>query len=132
MVKGEVIGGNLTLLGNSLGTEWQLDGNNKIIFIEDICSNGYVIDRDLTHLEQSGIFKNAKAILFGKFVGGDQNVEYAIKKFSDSIHLPVFYADFFGHGNSNYPLPFGFPTSIIKQKNEDTFTIKINYHFPDQ
>lgn len=127
-VEGEILGGNLTLLTNSLGTDWQLEGNHKIIFIEDIGSNGYVVDRDLTHLKQAGIFKNAKAILFGKFCGGDQNVEYAIKHFAESISIPVFYADFFGHGNSNYPLPFGFPTSIVQQKN-GTFNLTIGYNF---
>jgi muramoyltetrapeptide carboxypeptidase len=130
-VEGEILGGNLTLLANSLGTDWQLEGNHKIIFIEDIGSNGYVVDRDLTHLKQVGIFKNAKAILFGKFCGGDQNVEYAIKHFAESIPVPVFYADFFGHGDSNYPLPFGFPTSIVQQKN-GTFNLTIGYNFSNR
>lgn len=136
-VEGKLIGGNLTLLTNSLGTKWSINGNNKIIFIEDIHSKGYVIDRDLNHLKQAGVFKHAKAILFGSFTKSDDHVEYALNKFAKEIDIPVFRAQIFGHGKINYPLPFGFLTKISvnsdykNHENHYDFILKINYNFSD-
>jgi muramoyltetrapeptide carboxypeptidase len=119
-VTGELIGGNLTLLTNSLGTSWQLDGKNKIIFIEDINSSGYVIDRDLTHLIQSGVLSQASAVLFGSFVKSDEHKQFALERFANNIPIPVFHTENFGHGLTNYPLPFGFNTRIVKEPNAST------------
>lgn len=127
-IEGELIGGNLTLLANSLGTKWQLSGKNKIIFIEDIGSKGYATDRYLNQLKQAGIFKEVKAVLFGNLVGGDEHNEYALKRFADSVQFPVFYASYFGHGNDNYPLPFGF-LSKISMKSDSDCELTINYDF---
>lgn len=111
-VEGQLIGGNLTLVTNSIGTVWEIDTKDKIIFLEDIGAKGYVIDRDLNHLTQAGIFKNAKAVLFGNFKNGDEWIEYAINRFAQEINIPVYISDQFGHGKKNYPLVFGAKASI--------------------
>lgn len=127
-INGEVIGGNLTLLASSLGTPWELIGTDKIIFIEDTGVRGYGVDRGLNHLSQSGVLKDARAILFGEFLRGDEHVKYAIQRFADEAQLPVFIASNFGHGISNYPLPFGF-VSEIRQNSDGEFTLTIPYDF---
>jgi muramoyltetrapeptide carboxypeptidase len=127
-INGELIGGNLTLITNSLGTEWQINGDNKIILIEDTHAKGYAIDRDLNHIKQSGILKNTKCILFGTFSDSDNNANIAIKRFAESVNIPVFVSDKFGHGTNNYPLPFGFSSNIIK-KQDNNFEISVEYNF---
>lgn len=129
MIEGELIGGNLTLLANSLGTLWHLNGKNKIIFIEDVGSKGYVVDRDLTHLKQAGVFDEAKAVLLGSFVEGDEHVEYALKRFAEDLALPVFQADYFGHGPKNYPLPFGFLSRVSRDQQSALFNLEVHYSF---
>ena len=126
-VDGELLGGNLTLLANSMGTPWQLQGKNKIIFIEEVGSKGYVIDRNLTHLKQAGVFKEAKAVLLGSFIDGDENTPFALERFAAEMPCPVFQLDTFGHGKDNFPLPFGFVSRITKQR--DGHTLLINYDF---
>ena len=128
-IQGEVIGGNLTLLANSLGTSWQVKSKNRIILIEDTGAKGYVVDRDLNHLKQAGVFKDCTAVLFGEFVKGDIHVAYALKRFADSVNIPVYQANLFGHGDKNYPVPFGFKSTLEKNSGNDQFTLKINYDF---
>lgn len=128
-IEGHVIGGNLTLLTNSLGTKWQFNAKNKILFMEDVSSKGYAIDRDLTHLKQAGIFANVRAVLFGSFVEGDNNSFYAIKNFAEEIDIPVFYSENFGHGYNNYPLIFGFNTKIMRNSTDGNFEIITKYDF---
>ncbi|KAB8027403.1 LD-carboxypeptidase [Fluviispira multicolorata] len=126
-VDGVLTGGNLELLNNSLGTQWQINGNDKIIFIEDIGTKGYALDRSLNHLKQAGIFKNAKAILLGEFINGDAFVGFALERFAEQINIPVYKANIFGHGNKNYPLIFNSNTVISSREN--SITMKINYEF---
>ena len=131
-ISGELIGGNLGLIANSIGTSWQLDGKNKILFIEDICIIEDIIDRNLHHLNQAGVFKDVNAIFLGKFVSWNDSgkaFNYAIERFANEINIPVFYSPDFGHGFNNYPLPLGFKSTILKKKEEENFTIEIPYDF---
>ena len=130
-IKGKILGGNLTLLENSLGTSWQIDSKNKIIFIEDIGCPEYSIDRSLLHMKQSGIFLEAKAIIFGQFIlpNKSMNLNYAIQRFANEINIPVFFSKNFGHGNDNYPIIFGATSTISPKSSKTSFTLDIAYDF---
>ena len=47
---GPLIGGNLSLIVQTLGTPWEIDTRGKILFFEDVNESPYRIDRMLTHL----------------------------------------------------------------------------------
>lgn len=122
VLQGMVVGGNLSLIQTSLGTAWQLQPQDKIIFLEDIDERGYRIDRMLTHLRQAKIFESAKAIIFGDFTGGTEEngetlVEMALKRFCQEIALPVFRLDKIGHDIENVPLPFQIPLTFFIENN---------------
>ncbi|RZI46778.1 LD-carboxypeptidase [Rickettsiales endosymbiont of Peranema trichophorum] len=112
VINASLIGGNLELITNSIGTIWQIDTKDKIVFIEDVGIKGYALDRSLNHLIQAGLLEDIKAILFGTFQNGDEFVEFVIKKFADKIDIPVYASDQFGHGYKNYPLIFGTKAKI--------------------
>lgn len=111
-IEGHVVGGNLSLVQAGIGTSWQLDGRNKIIFLEDTGERGYRIDRMLQHLQQANIFKKAIAILFGDFIEGKEPdgtclIESALNRFADDSQIPVVQVKGVGHGHTNFPLPLG-------------------------
>lgn len=112
--KGTLVGGNLALISSSIGTSWQIVGDNKIIVIEDVGVKGYAIDRSLTQLKQAHVFDKAKAILFGEFTKGDECIDYALTRFANEMKIPVYKASFFGHGKDNYPLIFGSTSRICR------------------
>jgi len=125
-LKSSVIGGNMTILTNSLGTPWQIQAQDKIVLVEDTGTRGYAVDRALNHLHQAKAFKGAAAIIFGSF-SGDEHVDYALRRFAEAIDVPVFQCAKFGHQQKNYPLIFNTPTVIKKAANkEGTYTLSMD------
>ncbi len=64
---GKLTGGNLTLICSTLGTKYEIDTKNKILFIEDVGESIYRIDRMLTQLCLASKFDDCKGIIFGDF-----------------------------------------------------------------
>ena len=71
-IKSKVIGGNLMVTTSTLGTPSQIDSEGKIIFLEELSERAYRIDRCLQQLKQAGVFKKAKAVVFGDFTNCDE------------------------------------------------------------
>ncbi|WP_370773142.1 LD-carboxypeptidase [Clostridium sp.] len=64
---GQLIGGNLSLICSSLGTKYEINTKNKILFLEEVEEPPYKIDRMLTQLKQSGKLKDVNGIVLGTF-----------------------------------------------------------------
>ncbi len=112
-----IVGGNLAIVQTTLGTPWQLDAHNKILFLEEVRERGYRIDRMLTHLRQAGLLNNVKAILFGDFIEGNEAdgsslIEPVLKRFAEQIAIPVLQCKGIGHDKTNYPVPLGMPVTL--------------------
>lgn len=67
IAEGKLIGGNLSLICSSLGTKYEINTKNKILFLEEVGEVPYKVDRMLTHLKQSGKLKDANGIILGDF-----------------------------------------------------------------
>ena len=63
--KGQLIGGNLTMLHTMLGSDTSLDTSGKILFIEEIGEYKYHIDRMLQSMKRAGYFENLKGLVVG-------------------------------------------------------------------
>lgn len=112
VIETSITGGNLCMVQASLGTTWQFDGRNKIIFLEEVNERGYRVDRMLEHLHQAHIFKEAKAILFGDFTQGHELdgtslINPVLERFAERCNIPVIQVKGIGHDQTNYPLPLG-------------------------
>ena len=117
-IVGFTTGGNLTIIQTSIGTKWQIDSKNKILFVEDIDLLGYQVDRALYQLLQVGIFKDAKAIIFGTFSRGDELVWRVITEFCNSkLTIPAYKSQQFGHDRFNRPIIYN-ARSEIKDKDK--------------
>ncbi|OQW46068.1 MAG: hypothetical protein A4S09_16675 [Proteobacteria bacterium SG_bin7] len=119
IVRGELIGGNLTVVSSLIGLPWQFDSSGKILFFEDIGERGYRVDRLLKYFSQVGFFKNVKAIVFGEFIEGlERNGKSlcapVIKRFANEIKIPVLMGLPTGHGDKQTTLPIG--TKAILKK----------------
>ena len=100
---GKMIGGNLSLLTNVIGTpsDFKTDGN--IFFIEDLGEYLYATDRLLQQLKRAGKFKNCAAVIFGGFTDMKDTDRPFGKKISGVLAEIVADAD--------YPVVFDFPLS---------------------
>ena len=65
--EGAITGGNLSLIVSTIGTKYEIDTKNKILFIEEIGEYTYKVDKMLNHLEMTDKFKDCNGIIFGEF-----------------------------------------------------------------
>lgn len=112
-----VIGGNMSMIQASLGTDWQINADDKVILLEETGERGYRIDRMSEHFSQANIFKNAIAILFGDFINGNEPngtplIKPVIQRFAEQCPIPVIHVEGIGHGFTNFAVPLGTPTKL--------------------
>lgn len=118
VIETSVIGGNLSIIQTSIGTSWQMEGAQKIVFLEEIGERGYRVDRMLEHLSQTGLLSDVAAIIFGDFLGGNEPNETNIimpvlKRFAEQSNVPMIHIVGIGHGETNFPLPMGVKATLI-------------------
>lgn len=116
-IETSITGGNLCMVQTSIGTIWQIQGRNKIIFLEEVNERAYRIDRMLEHLRQANIFKDAAAILLGDFIGGKESdgsslIKPVLERFAQNCEIPVVQVAGLGHGYTNFPIPLGTATTL--------------------
>jgi muramoyltetrapeptide carboxypeptidase len=99
--KGPLIGGNLTLLENLIGSNSSMDTSGKIIFFEEIGEHKYHIDRLLQGLKRNGYFDHCKGII----VGGMSHLKKNIPDYGIAIEELILDA----LPNKNIPIIFDFP-----------------------
>ena len=117
--EGEMIGGNLSLICALMGTDFELDFSNRIVFIEEIAEPPYKIDRMLTQLIVGRKLDKAKAVLLGVF-NGCEAIDFAKSKSLLSVlqerlvalGIPVVYGLPFGHIDKIATFPLGIKTRI--------------------
>lgn len=117
VVHSQVVGGNLAVLIGTLGTPYQTHAKGKILMLEDIGERGYRVDRMLTHLRQSGYLDQVAAVIFGDFVGGEEDDSSYLwqevqRRFAKESQFPVLKGLPSGHGAFQRPLPFFTPTEL--------------------
>ena len=117
-IKAKIVGGNLTTLQSTLGTPWQIEAKNSLLFLEDLGERGYRVDRMLEHFRQAGVLKNCKGIVLGDFIGGDEpngenKTNLVFKRWAKELDIPLFSGMEAGHAKIQRPVPFN--TSSVLQ-----------------
>jgi muramoyltetrapeptide carboxypeptidase len=115
--EGVLYGGCLSMLAASLGTPYEIATEGTILFIEDIATKPYQIDRMLMQLRLGGKFKGVKGICFGEMVdcvqpgGQDYSLAQSIRNVVGDLNIPVGFGLRSGHVSSgsapNLCLPLG-------------------------
>lgn len=111
--EGEIVGGNLSLINTSLGTEYEIDTKDKILFIEETSEYVYNIDKMINHLHMAGKFEDCKGIIFGDFDNcrkvrdEDWAVEDIINEIAQRYKKPTIYNLQSGHCVPVGTIPLG-------------------------
>lgn len=121
--EGLLIGGNISVLDSIIGTRFEPDFENKIVYLEEIGEKTYRVDKMLFHLLSGTNLKSASGIVMGVF--GDCNVNEAptlsLKEALDDLlsplGIPVSYGLSFGHIKRMVTIPTGIRTSMDADKN---------------
>ena len=123
LIQAPITGGSLSLVQTSLGTEWQIETKEKILFLEDVNEAAYRVDRMLQQLQQSGTLSHIKALLFGDFTFAlnpeeEKKIQAVLERFAMEQNFPVLRCADIGHGKQNRCLPLGIPALLDLNKNQ--------------
>jgi len=120
--EGRVVGGCLTLLQTSLGTNWELDAREAILLLEDRGMKPYQLDRALRHLQQAGQFERVAGVILGDFpdceppVAGSPTVREVCERILAPLRVPVVYGAPVGHtGHPILTIPLGVRARLMAE-----------------
>lgn len=112
--EGKLYGGCLSLLVASLGTPYEIQTDDTILFLEDLGEWPYRIDRMLMHLKYAGKLERVRGIVFGEMLECSPPAEtgytlqQAIKRVLDDLKIPIAFGLRSGHVSAgNITLPIG-------------------------
>lgn len=118
IVEGRIVGGNLCLVCGVLGTPYEINTKDKLLFLEDVGESPYKIDRMLTQLDLAGKLEECSGIILGQFTDceGDEEDRAKEDKFTlqqvlldrvMSLKKSVIMNFACGHDNPKLVLPIG-------------------------
>lgn len=125
VVKGSLLGGNLAVLVSMIGTpyfpkNWQ----GKILFLEDINEDVYVMDRMLGQLKHAGVLDQISGFVFGTCkrcklgARGSFTLQQVIERHIKPLHIPAFGGAMIGHQEDVYTVPLGSMVELDANKQQ--------------
>ena len=122
--KGQLIGGNLSVLSSVLGSKSTIKTEGKILFLEDLDEYLYHIDRMVHNIKRNGFFKNLAGLVIGGLTDMHDNTspfgqsaEEIIANAVKEFNFPVCFNFPAGHSKDNRALIFGAETELIVTKD---------------
>ena len=117
--EGTLIGGNLSMMTHTLGTEDSITTDGRILFMEDVYVSEYDIERLLTHMHLAHKFDGVKGIVIGQF-SSFQKREEAQPTLEEVLRdrigclsrVPSFTGLCCGHGAMKLVMPEGVKASM--------------------
>jgi muramoyltetrapeptide carboxypeptidase len=128
--EGTLYGGCLSILVASLGTPYEIETGDTVLFLEDVGAKPYQVDRMLMQLKFAGKFEGVRGVVFGAmqdcFQPGGQSytLEEAIVRLLADLRIPVAFGLPSGHVPSgNITLPFGIRARLQADSSSATLTL---------
>ncbi|MBI4492782.1 MAG: LD-carboxypeptidase [Chloroflexi bacterium] len=116
--EGELVGGCLALVANSLGTPEEIDTRGRILFLEDVDEEPHCLDACLSQLLRAGKLHQAAGFAIGELAGcgprrlepsfpSNLSVEDVLEELLVPLGKPTLYGLPIGHGRHLATLPIG-------------------------
>lgn len=129
--EGTLYGGCLSMLAASLGTPFEIDTCDTILFMEDVAAKPFQVDRMLMQLKLAGKLEAVRGIVFGEMldcappgVELDYTLEQVVTRVLRDLHIPVAYGLRSGHvTRENITLPLGVRCSL--QANTEVVRLRL-------
>jgi muramoyltetrapeptide carboxypeptidase len=123
--EGTLYGGCLSMLAASLGTPFEIDTRDTILFMEDVAAKPFQVDRMLMQLKLAGKLETVRGIVFGEMldcaqpgVEQDYTLEEVVTRVLRDLNIPIAYGLRSGHvTRENITLPLGVRCSLEAKKN---------------
>jgi muramoyltetrapeptide carboxypeptidase len=125
-VDGVLVGGCLSLLNAVVGTEFQFQMQDQIVFWEDVDEPLYRLDRMMTQLRLSGSLTRIRAMIVGRFDLHPDDRESGLlpdllTEWGHEFECPMTYGVESGHCQPNMTLPLGMRVHLDPDHGEMRF-----------
>lgn len=123
----ELIGGNLSIICSLNSTDYELNTDKKVLFIEDLNEDLYHLDRLMHSLKLSGKLDHLEGLIIGGMSGMKDGETPFGKSAYEIIHeaikdynYPIIFNFPAGHIDENWPLPLGKKVKLNVNEKEVT------------
>ena len=113
---GRLVGGNLSLVQQTIGTNYQIDTHGAILFLEETRDPMSVVDERLVHLRAAGLMDDLAGIVIGQLSvdrSEEEEFEDFILDLVSDLGVPVLMDFPAGHENPNLTLPLGTEVELV-------------------
>ena len=121
-LRGQLWGGNLTMVLSLLGTPHWPKLRGGILFLEDVGEHPYRVERMLLQLHQAGVLQRQKAVLLGAFTDWRKSpldrgytLKTAVARLRSVCDTPILTGLPFGHVQTKVTLPVGLRVELAVQ-----------------
>jgi muramoyltetrapeptide carboxypeptidase len=128
--QGRLYGGCLTMLTASLDTPFAIQTEDTILFIEDVSTKPYQIDRMLMQLRLAGKLDRVQGMVFGEMLhctqpeGQNYTLPQVIMRVLEQFEGPVIYGVKSGHvSGRNITLPIGVQADLTAEGGRATLRV---------
>jgi len=116
---GRLVGGNLSLVQQTIGTPYEVDVRDAILFLEETRDPMSVVDERLVHLRAAGLLPQVRGIVFGQLSldrsEEDEFEDFVLDLVAD-LDVPVLMDFPAGHEVPNLTLPLGTEVELVVEE----------------
>ena len=119
--KGELIGGNLSLIRGMVEGKYKLDFTDKILFLEELGveTSPALSSNYLYYMKQNEVFDKVKGIWLGNYEheSGISLEQILLDVIGNEYNIPIIKSNNFGHIETKTVIPIGTKAKIDTSKN---------------
>jgi muramoyltetrapeptide carboxypeptidase len=134
---GRLVGGHLSLVQQTVGTPYEVDTRDAILFLEETRDPMSVLDERLVHLRAAGLLRPVRGVVFGQLSidrSEEDDFEDFLLDLVSDLNVPIL-TDFpAGHEVPNLTLPLGTDVELVAEDTtgwlayrEDALVIDSDY-----
>jgi len=116
---GRLVGGNLALVQQTIGTPYEIDTTDAILFLEEVRDPMSFVDERLVQLRATGLLSKVRGIVFGHLSldrsEEDEFEDFVLDLVAD-LGVPVLMDFPAGHDSPNLTLPLGTEVELVVEE----------------
>ena len=124
---GRLVGGNMAMVQQTIGTPYEIDTTDAILFLEEVRDPMSFVDERLVQLRAAGLLGKVRGIVFGHLSldrsEEDEFEDFVLDLVSD-LGVPVVMDFPAGHDSPNLTLPMGTDVELVAEETTGWITYR--------